>query len=145
MIRFFVQVLFVILVFAAAWRVGGKPEKHVATIYVSMLVMDLLGAILLDDFGAGLRQSQNYRLLLDISALIAVAIVAVRYDRWWTLWVGSVQLIAVVAHVLKSTGLSIHPLVYGVMERWPTWVAIALTGLGTWLHCRRSSRTALDT
>ena len=145
MIRFFVQVLFVILVFAAAWRVGGKPEKHVATIYVSMLVMDLLGAILLDDFGAGLRQSQNYRLLLDISALIAVAIVAVRYDRWWTLWVGSVQLIAVVAHVLKSTGLSIHPLVYGVMERWPTWVAIALTGLGTWLHCRKSSRTELDT
>lgn len=145
MIRFFVQVLFVILVFAAAWRVGGKPEKHVATIYVSMLVMDLLGAILLDDFGAGLRQSQNYRLLLDISALIAVAIVALRYDRWWTLWVGSVQLIAVVAHVLKSTGLSIHPLVYGVMERWPTWVAIALTGLGTWLHCRRSSRTVQDT
>ena len=145
MIRFFVQVLFVILVFAAAWRVGGKPEKHVATIYVSMLVMDLLGAILLDDFGAGLRQSQNYRLLLDISALIAVAIVAVRYDRWWTLWVGSVQLIAVIAHVLKSIGLSIHPLVYGVMERWPTWIAIALTGLGTWLHCRKSSRTELDT
>lgn len=145
MIRFLVQVLFVILVFAAAWRVGGKPERHVASIYVSMLVMDLLGAILLDDLGAGLRQSQNYRCLLDIAALVAVATVAVRYDRWWTLWVGSVQLIAVVAHVLKLTGLSIHPLVYGVMERWPTWIAIALTGLGTWLHSRRSSKTPLVT
>jgi hypothetical protein len=145
MIRFVLQVVFLALVFAAAWRVGGKPERYMASIYSSMLFAALLGAILLDDIGAGLPPSQNYRFLLDIAALVAVATVAVLYDRWWTLWVGSVQLIAVTAHVLKLTGLAIHPLVYGVMERWPTWVAIALTGLGTWLHCRRSSRTALDT
>lgn len=145
MIRFFLQVVVIALVFTAAWRVGGKPERYMASVYLSMLAIALFGAILLDDFGANLRQSQNYRFLLDVAALVAVATVAVLYDRWWTLWVGSVQLIAVIAHVLKLTGLAIHPLVYGVMERWPTWVAIALTGLGTWLHCRRSSRTALDT
>lgn len=145
MIRFVVQVLFLILVFAAAWRAGGKPERYVATVYLFMLVMDLLGAVILDDLGAGLRQSQHYRLLLDFAALIAVSIVAVRYDRWWTLWVGSVQLIAVIAHLLKATGLSIPPLVYGIMERWPTWIAIALTGLGTLLHHRRSTRTAHGT
>jgi hypothetical protein len=142
MIRFVVQVLCLILVFAAAWRVGGKPEKSVASVYLLMLLMDLLGAVLLEDLGAGLRQSQNYRALLDFAALIAVATVALRYDRWWTLGVGSAQLIAVIAHVLKLTGLSIDPLVYGVMERWPTWIAIALTGLGTWLHHRRSTRAA---
>jgi hypothetical protein len=141
MVRFLAQVLCLVLVFAAAWRVGGKPEKSVASVYLLMLLMDLLGAVLLDDLGAGLRESQNYRALLDFAALIAVISVALRYDRWWTLWVGSAQLIAVIAHVLKLTGLSIPPLVYGVMERWPTWIAIALTGLGTWLHYRRSIRT----
>jgi hypothetical protein len=145
MIRFIVQVLFLILVFAAAWRVGGKPERYMASIYLSMLVVSLLGAILFNDFGGGLRQSQNYRFLLDFAALVAVTIVAVRYDRWWTLWVGSVQLIAVIAHVLKVIGLSIPLLVYGIMERWPIWIAIALTGLGTLLHHRRSIRTARGT
>lgn len=145
MTRFILQVLFLILVVAAAWRVGGKPERYMASIYLLMLVISLLGAILLDDFGGSLRQSQNYRLLLDFTALIAVTTVALRYDRWWTLWVGSVQLLAVIAHVLKLTGLSIHPLVYGVMERWPTWIAIALTGMGTLLHYRRSTRTAQGT
>jgi hypothetical protein len=142
MIRFTLQVVLLVSIFVAAWRVGGKPEKYMASIYLSMLVVALAGAALLDDFGAGLQQSQNYRFLLDLAALVAVATVALRYDRWWTLWVGSAQLIAVIAHVLKLTGLSIDPLVYGVMERWPTWIAIALTGLGTWLHHRRSTRAA---
>ncbi len=142
MIRFTLQVVLLVSIFVAAWRVGGKPEKYMASIYLSMLVVALAGAALLDDFGAGLQQSQNYRFLLDLAALVAVATVALRYDRWWTLWVGSAQLIAVIAHALKLTGLSIDPLVYGVMERWPTWIAIALTGLGTWLHHRRSTRAA---
>lgn len=141
MIRFILQVVLLVSIFVAAWRVGGKPERYMASIYLAMLAMALAGATLFDDFGAGLRQSQNYRALLDFAALIAVISVALRYDRWWTLWVGSAQLIAVIAHVLKLTGLSIPPLVYGVMERWPTWIAIALTGLGTWLHYRRSIRT----
>lgn len=145
MIRFVVQVLCLAIVFVAAWRVGGKPERSVASVYLFMLVMDLIGAILLNDVGAGLRQSQIYRAFLDFAALIAVANVALRYDRWWTLWVGSVQLIAVTAHVLTLVGLSIHPLVYGVMERWPTWIAITLTGLGTWRHYRRSKTTANGT
>lgn len=145
MIRFLVQVVFLVLVFIAAWRAGGKPEKHVACIYVSMLVLDLAGAAVLDDPHAGLQESQTYRFVLDLAALVAVVIVSLRYDRWWTLWVGSVQLIAVVAHLLKMTGLSIPPLVYGVMERWPVWIGIALTGLGTLLHWRRSILIGRDT
>ena len=145
MIRFILQVALLVSVFAAAWRVGGKPEKFMASIYLTMLVMALAGAMLLDDLGAGLEQSQHYRFLLDCTALIAVTVVALRYDRWWTLWVGSAQLIAVTAHVLKLIGLSVDPLVYGVMERWPTWIAIGLTGVGTWFHHQRSTRNARGT
>lgn len=145
MIRFILQVISLVSVFVAAWRVGGKPEKYMASIYLTMLATSLIGAFLFDDFGAGLEQSQTLRFLLDFAALIAVTTVALRYDRWWTLWVGSVQLIAVIAHALKLAGLSIHLLAYGIMERWPTWIAIALTGLGTWLHYRSSTQTTQGT
>lgn len=144
MIRFFVQVSLLVLVCIAAWRVGGKPEKSVAGVYLAMLVLDLLGALVLQDLGADLQQSQQYRFVLDISALIAVVYVALRFDRWWTLWVGSVQLIAVIAHVLDLTSVDIPPLVYGVMERWPTWLAIAITGLGTLHHWRHSAQSPKD-
>lgn len=145
MIRFLVQVLFLVLVFVAACRAGGRPERYVAGTYFSMLILDLLAAVVVGDAGAAQRESQDYRFLLDLAALLAVIFVALRYDRWWTLWVGSVQLIAVSAHVLRAAGLPMPPLVYGVMERWPTWIAIALAALGTWLHWRRSIATAQDT
>jgi hypothetical protein len=146
MVRFSIQVTLLIAVLIAAWRSGGKPERHVATIYATMLVIGTLVEVL-----SGPPEQADYeqlhlaRFLLDASALLAVIRVALCYDRWWTLWVGSAQFIAVMAHLLRALEMPIPALAYAVMERWPVWIAILLTGLGTYLHHRRHQATVKST
>lgn len=143
MIRFLAQVLLILVVFIAAWRKGGKPERYVATIYFAMLLATSANALLGDgDTEADYQGLHVLHFLLDLSAMAAVAAIALRYDRWWTLWVGSAQFIAVMAHLLRASGLEVPPMAYAVMERWPIWIAVATTGLGTLLYHRRSRATA---
>lgn len=145
MARFLLQVTLLLLIFAAAWLRGGRPEREVASVYVAMLILDLGQAAIVGTWTVANYNSFNfYRFLLDIAALTAVVSVAIRYDRWWVLWVGSAQLLAVVAHVLRAFMVPLSPLVYAIMERWPVWLAILVTGLGVLAHSRREARKASD-
>ena len=138
MLRYLLQVALIVVVFAVAWRKGGRPERYVASTYLAMLVLDsgpaLIAGQLFEPQDGSLQIS---RFVLDLCALCAVVLVALRFDRWWTLWVGAVQMIAVMAHVLRAADMPLPPLVYAIMERSPFWVAILITGLGTAVHARR--------
>jgi hypothetical protein len=143
MTRFVLQVLLLLLVAVFAWRKGGKPERQVASIYLAMLVFGMAYAAAAGSW-ASYVSIPYYRVILDIAALLLVVRVALTHDRWWVLWVGSAQLLAVMAHFLRMAGMPLPPVVYAVMERWPVWLAIMLTGLGTWLHMRRTSATTVS-
>lgn len=146
MIRFLLQALVIAIVFIAAWRTGGKPERYVATVYFAMLLAGSLHtAIVPPTSPVNIEEHQLVRAWLDAAALVAVVAVALAYDRWWTLWVGSVQFIAVMAHVLRAIEMPIPLIAYVVMERWPVWMAILLTGLGTIRHHQRSKAHPIST
>jgi hypothetical protein len=146
MLRFLLQALLVLVVFIAAWRTGGKPERYVASIYLAMLVIASVHVVVLPPVGPNsIVVFHQVRALLDFGALVAVVTVALRYDRWWTLWVGSVQFIAVMAHVLRAMDMPIPPIAHAVMERWPVWMAVFLTGLGTIRHYQRSKGRPIGT
>ncbi|WP_296722772.1 hypothetical protein [Erythrobacter sp.] len=146
MIRFLAQALLLTAVFIGAWLVGGKPEKYVATIYFSMLVIGALEAFAFEPATqADYENLHEFRFILDLAALAGVVFVALHYDRWWTLWVGSAQFVAVTAHLLRMLDMPIPALAYTVMERWPVWIAIVLTAVGTCLHYRHRSGTRTDT
>jgi hypothetical protein len=142
MLRFLAQSLLIVVVFVAAWRVGGKPERYVASIYLAMLFASTANALSSSALAAAdYSQVKHLHFLLDGLALAGVIFIALRYDRWWTLWVGSVQLIAVMAHLLRMLDFPMPPIAYAVMERWPVWLAVIFTGLGTLFHKRRSDGT----
>lgn len=146
MLRFLAQALLIIVVFAAAWRSGGKPERYVASIYLAMLLASAVNAFSASAHaGADYTDVKDFHFLLDGLALVGVVTVALRYDRWWTLWVGSVQFIAVMAHFLRMMDMPMAPIAYAVMERWPVWLGVILTGIGTMLHIRRSRGTPSST
>lgn len=146
MLRFVLQALLICVVFIAACRTGGRPERYVASFYFAMLLVTAATA-----FGGGAERDVNYqglhaiRFACDCFCFIGVLYVALRYDRWWTLWVGSVQFIAVMAHLLRAFALPMPPIAYAVMERWPVWMAVLITGLGTYLHHKRSRMSAIGT
>jgi hypothetical protein len=137
--RFLVQALLILVVFIAAWRAGGIPERYVASTYLGMFVAGTIHALVKGPGGeSGYAGVHAFRFTVDAIALVVVIFVALRYDRWWTLWVGAVQLIAVISHLLRIAEWPIAPIAYAVMERWPVWLAIIFTGLGTLIHSRRS-------
>ncbi|WP_338303296.1 hypothetical protein [Erythrobacter sp. Dej080120_24] len=139
MARFLVQSTLILVVFIAAWRIGGKPERLVASIYATMLLASTCYALLGGaDADADYSDLHGFRFLLDLLALAGVVIVALSYDRWWTLWVGSVQFIAVMPHLLRMADVPLEPIVYAIMERWPVWIAVGITGFGTFLHSQRA-------
>lgn len=146
MLRFLVQALLIIVVFVAAWRRGGEPERYVASIYLAMLVTSGVNAFSASaQAGADYSNVKQLHFLLDGLALAGVVFVALRYDRWWTLWVGSVQSLAVMAHLLRALNWPIPPIAYAVMERWPVWLAVMITGIGTALQIRRSREPPIST
>lgn len=146
MLRFLAQALLIIVVFVAAWRAGGKPERYVASIYLAMFVASAANAFSESAHaGADYTGVKSLHFILDAAALAGVVTIALRYDRWWTLWVGSVQSIAVMAHFLRMLNWPMPPIAYAVMERWPVWLAVILTGVGTWLQIKRSRGTPTST
>lgn len=145
MTRFILQVVLICVVLIAAWRAGGKPERYVATTYFAMMAIGSAHAFFAQSLGsASFSRFYDFRALLDLLALAMVVFVALRYDRWWTLWVGSVQFIAVMAHILRILAMPIPPPAYAVMERWPVWMALMITGVGIILHSRRCRATLTD-
>lgn len=121
MILYLVQVTLLVAVLIAALRMGGKPERYVAITYASMLVASTAFELFGRSASHTYQDIHHVHFALDCLALCAVVAVALRFDRWWTLWVGSAQLLAVMAHLLRLLDMPMPPLVYAVMERWPVW------------------------
>lgn len=139
MVRYSIQVALLLLVAYLAWRRGGKPEKQVASILGGMHAINLANAL----FGGGwtdYSELPGFRIALDALGLLLITYVAVTADRWWPLWVASLQLVTVLAHVLRLIDAQLPQLIYIVMERWPFWAMIVVTGLGTLQYLRRKAR-----
>lgn len=141
MVRYSVQVALLLLVAIYAWRRGGKPEKQIASVLVAMHAINLAHALLAGQW-TDYSEVPGFRIALDIAGLGLIALVALRANRWWPLWVASLQLVTVMAHALRVIDTQLPQLVYIVMERWPFWAMIAITGLGTLLHSRRTRAEA---
>lgn len=137
---FVIQSTLLLLVTAFALHSGGDPEKRVASAYLGMLAFTTM-VVMVQGSWEDYSIVPPYRVAADLVVLAIVVHTALRSDRWWVLWVGSAQLLAVTAHGLRIAGVSLPPLAYAVMERWPVWLAIVLTGWGTWLHARRARAT----
>lgn len=136
MIHFYVQIVMMLLVVLFAWARGGNPERHVALILFGMLVASTGYAALVGHW-TKYYDIPWFRVGLDIVGFLLILWVALYADRWWPLWVASGQLLSVIAHFLRLIDAQIPPLAYAVMEQWPFWMAIVITGLGTYLHARR--------
>ena len=136
--RFVYLVQLGLLAFAIVYAVlrGGQPERAAAAAITSMYVLDpiyhaIWGQVTAyDDINVG-------HLVIDAIAWIAMTAIALRANRWWTLWLASAQTISVLSHFLRGTFEMMHPWVYAAMGRGPSWLEIALLLAGTALYHRR--------
>ncbi|MBX7495018.1 hypothetical protein K3172_04000 [Qipengyuania sp. 6B39] len=144
MIRTLVQVAVLIVVFVYAWRRGGWPEKALATGLLSQILLDQTFHAVIGEGGDYLGL-HPWHFFLDCLLLALIVTIALKADRFWTLWAGSLQLLAVGGHVLRAIDGGMFPLIYAILERFPFWMLILITGWGTYNHQQRSRPTGSRT
>lgn len=136
MLRYVLAMSLLALVTAYAVRQGGKPERNAAAILVGIQVVDLLYHSLSGNQGS-YHAVDLVHAAIDLVALAAMVWLALRADRFWTLWLGALQLIAMLAHLIRALEVEMHPVAYAIFIRGPFWGQMTLVALGTWLYARR--------
>lgn len=139
MLRYALQIALLTLVVALALRQGGKPERTTALILVAMPLADLVYHTVLDRPG-NYHEVDMVHAGIDLLALVAIVWLALNADRFWTLWLGALQLIATLAHLIRALEVEMHPVAYAIIIRGPFWGQMIVVALGTWLYARRQRR-----
>ena len=133
---YLMQLVLLALTIAYAWRRGGQPERAAAAAIASMYVLDPIYHAIWGQVTA-YDQINVGHFVIDTIAWMAMATIALRANRWWTIWLASTQTISVLAHLLRGATSAMHPWVYAAMGRGPSWLEIALLFVGTTLYQRR--------
>ena len=138
MARFLVQVMLLLIVTVYAFARGGWPEKASVSVFVTMLVLDQAFHLVIG-FPVSELLVRRWHFALDAAGLILILAIALRADRIWTLWLASTQILAVIGHLLKPLDTTIFLRIEAIAIRVPTWMAICLIAIGTYLHAQREN------
>lgn len=139
MIRFFIQCTLLLIVLAFAWRRGEWPEKAAASMLVAHIVIDQAIHAMVGSRGTyeGLHP---WHFPLDCLLLSGSIAILLKADRLWPILLGSAATLSLTGHLLRWAVPEMFPNVYAILERYPFWIAILVTGVGTWLHDNRKRR-----
>jgi hypothetical protein len=143
MVRFIIFLVFLVSAVVYAFRCGGAPEKRVALVLAGIQATDI--AYHLAGGDSSYIRLDAFHAFNDAWALIALVAIALNADRFWTLWVAALQLIATFAHYARAIDLSVHQMAYAIMIRFPMWLEVAVLILGTWNFARQQKARAACT
>jgi hypothetical protein len=132
-----VQLGFLLLTAALAWRWGAAPERFCTACLLYMKFIDWpyhwitgQGAILLTvDIG---------HFLIDLTTGIALYLIAIRANRLFPLWLAALQLIAIFSHFARELSSTIEKHIYAAMIVMPSYLQIIILLTGIALHHRRA-------
>lgn len=134
-----IQRLALVAISGAALRWGAGPERSTGLALLYLLLADIFYHLVFGP-GVALGHIDIGHALIDLSALALMGAIALFANRMYTLWIGALQMIAVLAHVARDLETGIAPLVYAIMFIAPSYVQIALLAGGTWAHRKRRNR-----
>jgi hypothetical protein len=124
-----------------ALRKGGGPERAAAIIFIFMTVSDPFVHALTPPTYVKLDPGH---FIIDLLGWAALLFVALSANRFWPLWVSSLQTISLIAHVTKFLDYSIHPLVYAIMQVSSFYPLLIILMIGTYNHQMRLQHKGSD-
>jgi hypothetical protein len=127
------QPLMFLMAAAIAWRIGGEPEKRGSQILIFICLVGLFRRVF---FGISTSQIDPIGLASDALSFIAFAAIAAFAWRFWPICAAALQLLAVMAHVVRGFRLEIDPAVYFVMRATPTFTLWLVVLIGALNHSR---------
>ena len=128
------------LICIAAFVWGGGPERGIAAIWIIVFKgLDIALSLPWQGYLQGIDVRALY-VASDLFALAAFAMIAVHANRFYTLWIASFQVLAMLAHVAKELSDHISTISYAVLAFMPGYFQLGLLAGGLMLHVRRRRR-----
>jgi len=136
----FFLALMVAVCFYSAIR-GGQPERRAVMIFVLGTILTVIAASSSENRFA---QPEVGILITDLAMLSAFVMLALNAERYWTIWICSMQIIQVLSHIPKMLIPELLPQAYFVIAAiWAYPMLIVLT-IGTYRHQQRLRRFGVD-
>jgi len=134
-IQWLILIAFIALAF---WR-GAAPERQAALTFIGMFIADRLYHCI---FGAGLffLHANTGHILIDAIALYAFAVIALRANRFYPLWLASFQLMTIASHIVRAVNPNILNGAYAVLAFAPSYLEVIVFAVGVVLHLRRQRK-----
>jgi hypothetical protein len=124
-----------VAVYGFALYAGSKPERIItgaclaSWVYANVIHQYLYG------------QNPQYELFHDILMFLLMTAAALRYDRWWLLFAGSLSLLHI-ATDFAGRILPVYPWTYATAHWTWNWLFVASLGIGTWANRRHTPMAA---
>lgn len=120
---------------------GGGPERVVGVaLFVAAITTRLVGQDPTQRFGS----MEVGVALVDVCLFVVLLLVALHADRWWTLWVASLHLLGMGAHVARAVDPSVERMAYAILVATWSYPMMVLLVVGTMRHRERLARTGVD-
>lgn len=126
--------------FLIAMRWGGAPERYLSAILLGAIPLDMLYHWVMQSSGVVWHRINVGHLGLDVLLLLLLGGIALRANRFYPLWLGGAQIIAVLSHCYRFVIVDIDPTAYAIMQRMPSWIQLVAMAIGLFAHIRRVRR-----
>lgn len=120
---------------------GGAPERIGITI---LAVGSVLTVVAVSGPARRFGSIEIGIFLVDVTALVGFLILAMRAERWWPLWVTSLQAIGTAAHAVKLVDPEVIRWAYAFALAFWSYPMLFLVALGTWNHQKRLAKFGVD-
>jgi hypothetical protein len=120
----------------------GSPPEWIGAAIVAVGSFLSLAAL---SFTATIYRSLEIGVfLVDVAALLAFLVLALRAERIWPLCVTALQVIGTAAHAVKLVDPQVIPSAYAFALRFWAYPMMLILVLGTWNHQKRLARFGVD-
>jgi hypothetical protein len=140
-----IQSLIYDILLVACWAYamlkGGAPERIGASI---LLAGSALTFVMVTGPARRFASMEIGILLVDVAALLAFLVLALRAERYWPLWITGLQLIGTAGHVVKLVEPDVIRWAYAFVLAFWAYPMMLLLAVGTWLHQRRLALHGAD-
>jgi hypothetical protein len=124
-----------------AFAVGGGPERLGAAAYALACVAS---HFVFSAPPIKFRSVEIGVFIVDVLVFIAFAVLALRANRFWPIWVSALLGLGVLAHLARWAGPDTMPWAYQLVLSIWSYPILAITAIGTFNHRRRLARFGTD-
>ncbi len=135
--RGYVQHAVIVLLFLYAWVRGGPPERCAGAILLGMVLLDYVHLFIFSEGGTYQMVDLGHA-AIDVLALIAFGLLALRANRIYPLCMLGAQLISTLMHVNREILPDMHDMAYLLLMRAPSYLLIFALFGGLLAHRRRT-------